>query len=215
MQAETLLVVAGPRASGKSRFIANCRRNKALQRIAPDLARLFELAPRSIRVSQTPRHAGKVYPAAIIHLDIYTPFEFAPVLPAGKLKEWMTPERFVASDGFRAIQQARELYAVTLLVPRQTVLVRWLDRKSKDSRRQVSTNLVRILSADDGSLYRHLYAVWHEVLRAARPKRHWHVTEKDGGYVINEFTGGDAGAGRVVVKGRAAGRSTARPGGRR
>ncbi|OGT81342.1 MAG: hypothetical protein A3H91_13435 [Gammaproteobacteria bacterium RIFCSPLOWO2_02_FULL_61_13] len=192
MIVDTLLVIAGPRACGKSTFIANCRSNKALTRIAPDLARLFELAPKSVRMTQVERHAGRKYPAAILHLDIYSPFEYAPVLPRDQLQAWMTVERFGAHTSMKSVRDARELYAVTLFAPRQKTLERWLQRKAAGNRRQVSTNLAQIL-ADSGSgeaLYRHLYSVWLKFLAASQPVQHWHATEKDGGYAI-EVAGSD------------------------
>lgn len=189
MMVDTLLVVAGPRACGKTRFIASCRRNAALTRVAPELAALFERRPRAIRMTQIDKHVDKTYELSILHMDIYSPFEYAPILPGADLKKWMTAERFGAHDATGVIHRARELYAVTLDVPRKVTLRRWLDRKSKDGRKQVATNLVRILSdaSDDDLLYERLYAVWNEFIRAARPKRHWRVSENKSGYVIEDM----------------------------
>ncbi|MBI1732164.1 MAG: hypothetical protein HYR49_05270 [Gammaproteobacteria bacterium] len=186
MKVDTLLVVAGPRACGKTRFIASCRRDTALQQQAPELARFFGRAPKSIRMTQVEKHRGKTYEHAILHLDIYTPFEYAPILPGAELKAWMTVGRFAGNKAVAMIESARELYAVTLDVPREVTLRRWLDRKSQDGRRQVATNLVRILSdaADDDLLYRHLYGVWNRFIGALRPRQHWRITETANGYVI-------------------------------
>jgi energy-coupling factor transporter ATP-binding protein EcfA2 len=200
MKVETLYVIAGPRGIGKTRFLEQCAA------IVPEQARPAALLPLfagdmpGFHLVDVGRFRSHSLPRAMLHLDIFTPFQDLPPSRPEALARMISPEGFGSCRDFDCLSEANELYVVTLRASRRTVLRRWLGRAASAGSVAVRTNLAQIYSDASGEqLFDHLYDAWARFLGTLEVAGHWVADVETSGPVslveAGRLTASDAGAG--------------------
>lgn len=171
---KSMLVVAGPRGIGKSTFIR--RMQSGTTDCPPALTALRDGTYPVVQMQQlsTARH-----PAAIVHVDFFTPFAALPPLAVDDLCQAIRVEVLVSYPHFRKLAGAEQLHVVTLYAARHTALTRFLSKVGRD-RGFTWENLLRIYSdAYHNRVFDHLYATWLAYVAHLAPAGHWTVTVDD------------------------------------
>lgn len=185
MQIETLFVLAGPRAAGKTTFMTNCHALIQYEHQPPVLYPFFAQSPPMLHLMELASIRGQQFTELRLHVDIFTPFQDLPPCSEADLISQLALDRFRQHHLIEHISHAKTVYVLTLRVPRQVVLRRWLARVVQNNSDLCRTNLAHIYSDATGDkLYNCLYNAWDDFVGTLDAAGIWDVVEDEGKYTL-------------------------------
>lgn len=165
MGIQELLIVAGPRAVGKSTFIREFQ-SKSLQNTPTNLSHFQSMKTPVLPLVSLKNVGNLSQRAYILHIDIVKPFDKCSPASKMELMQCISEYSFSLYPGLlNTLQSVNTIHVLTLHVSRERILQRWLDRTAQGNNRLCRLNVVRLYTDHHGNeLFHHLYLRWEAFL---------------------------------------------------
>lgn len=172
---DRLIVLAGPRACGKSTFLSNPSQFIDESNLPDVFAGLPRLGPKQLTIQRLARRRMIRRKTLWLHIDLITPIAGWPVQGSDTLCRKLSRSIFEEWPELQLIRAARELHFVSMYVSRARLFDRWLKRTVTQPKATALKNLVNIYgnSDHDDELYHHLMAAWWHYTSSYTDASHW------------------------------------------
>ena len=177
MSRPRIYIVAGPRSCGKSTFIDHCKAAGSALLLPEEVSGLvgahgpvyyMDLAGQTTIDSRD----------LLVDVDLLTPFVHQTTSSEQQLVSMLQPQAFSEFPGASLFDGCAKLTVLTLRVPRNSTLRRWLRRSVEQGRDSVRTVIAQLYSDALGEAgYSRLYDAWDQYITGLPNATRWNIFE--------------------------------------
>lgn len=180
---DRLFVIAGPPACGKTTFIDALQKNLGIADLPTAWSPLFDDLE-CLQLMDVSKHRGRSFEDAILHVDLMQPFHCHCRLHSEALLECFTARSYEDWEALDCLRHAKELYFLTLFLPREELFRRFMNRFSQMHSKVLPFHMVSLYgdSSDESVNLKALYFAWDQYVAGFSGALHGGVDVSTGQY---------------------------------